>query len=183
MLPNNENESKFLQIYFMGNEETEINQRCKIINGMNREIISNLQRFLHKNNAMVSSFKYALEHMPSHECKIIIKADPNITKAHKKRLNAPSTNEIAVLMVHDEINNRDIVIQKRDNTLQRVNETHRKYDALQYPLLFWRGEDGYHFEYKLFDRKTKSDMKKKVIILFCDLNERSFDTFMNFRYQ
>ncbi|GFW01795.1 OTU domain-containing protein [Trichonephila clavipes] len=25
----------------------------------------------------------------------------------------------------------------------RINETHRAYDALQYPLMFFRGEDGY----------------------------------------
>lgn len=43
-MPCNENESKFLQISFMGNDETEVNQRCKIIYGMNHEIVSNLQR-------------------------------------------------------------------------------------------------------------------------------------------
>lgn len=26
-----------------------------------------------------------------------------------------------------------------------MSETHRSYDALQYPIFFWQGEDGYHF--------------------------------------
>ena len=39
---------------------------------------------------------------------------------------------------------RDIVIKKHDNVLQRIKELHPGYDALQYPLLFPAGEDGYH---------------------------------------
>ena len=31
------------------------------------------------------------------------------------------------------------------NQLQRISETHRSYDALQYPLLFCQGQDGYNF--------------------------------------
>jgi hypothetical protein len=40
---------------------------------------------------------------------------------------------------------RDIVIEKNRNQLQRVAETHRNYDSLQYPLKFWAGEYGYYF--------------------------------------
>ena len=38
---------------------------------------------------------------------------------------------------------RDIVLKTKDNELHSVNQTHRSYDSLQYPLLFPRGEDGY----------------------------------------
>ena len=41
-------------------------------------------------------------------------------------------------------------------------ETHRSYDALQYPLIFWDGEDGYHFEIKQADPSTKTPTTKKV---------------------
>ncbi|UYV71164.1 hypothetical protein LAZ67_8001969 [Cordylochernes scorpioides] len=40
---------------------------------------------------------------------------------------------------------RDIVLYKRGSGVQRINEFHRSYDALQYPLVFWNGQDGYHF--------------------------------------
>ncbi|KAF7826342.1 hypothetical protein G2W53_017506 [Senna tora] len=36
---------------------------------------------------------------------------------------------------------RDIVVEKRSSTLQRINELHPLYLLLQYPLLFPRGED------------------------------------------
>lgn len=42
----------------------------------------------------------------------------------------------------------------RDSRLKRVSETHRTYDALQYPLIFWQGEDGYHFNIKMVNQET-----------------------------
>lgn len=147
----------------MGDENDEIDQRLKITNGMQRDIIRKLQTFLHQHNQLVSLFKYAIERMPSNEYKIVIKADKLPCDVHKKRLNTPSVNEIAIIMVNDEKNSRDIVIQKKNDTLQRVNETHRSYDAMQYPLLFWQGEDGYHFNLKQYDRKKDIEMSKKVM--------------------
>ena len=35
-----------------------------------------------------------------------------------------------------------------------MSETHRSYDALQYPLIFWKGEDGYHFLIEQIDPTT-----------------------------
>lgn len=33
---------------------------------------------------------------------------------------------------------------------KRILEIPRSYDALlQYPIIFWQGEDGYHFEIKM----------------------------------
>ena len=40
---------------------------------------------------------------------------------------------------------RDVVLKCRNESIKRISETHRSYDALQYPLLFPNGEDGYHF--------------------------------------
>ncbi|CAE1151043.1 unnamed protein product [Acanthosepion pharaonis] len=51
--------------------------------------------------------------------------------------NAPSFS------IQDRI--RDIVLKSRGGALRRISETHRSYDALQCPLLFTYGDDGYHF--------------------------------------
>ena len=64
---------------------------------------------------------------------------------HAGRFNEPVTNEVAVVIVGNELDRQDIVLEKRNNQLQRISETHRSYDALQYPLLFPEGEDSYHF--------------------------------------
>jgi helitron helicase-like protein len=60
--------------------------------------------------------------------------------------NLPTSNEVAALIVGDIGNcteDRDIVIEKQNGQLQRINELHPSYLALQYPFLFPYGEDGY----------------------------------------
>ena len=46
--------------------------------------------------------------------------------------------------------------------MHRVAETHRSYDALQYPALFPRGEDGYNFEFFQTNPTTGASTTKKV---------------------
>ncbi|KAJ4782188.1 hypothetical protein LUZ62_066445 [Rhynchospora pubera] len=60
--------------------------------------------------------------------------------------SAPAADEVVGLVVGDFDENhsrRDIVIQSRGGHLERVNPLHRKYFALQYPLIHTRGEDSY----------------------------------------
>ncbi|GBM43757.1 hypothetical protein AVEN_153396-1 [Araneus ventricosus] len=47
-LPNEE--AKFLQKYFLGNEEAEAKRRCKLIPGTTKSLIESLQKMLHENN-------------------------------------------------------------------------------------------------------------------------------------
>lgn len=92
-----------------------------------------------------------------------MKADKEPKGVHKKRLRTPTTNEIAIVMVNEENSSRHIIIQKRNNSLLRVNETHRSYDALQYPLLFWQGANGSHFKIMQIGPKKDAVINKKVI--------------------
>lgn len=57
-------------------------------------------------------------------------------------------------MVGTEFERRDIIIHRRNANIQRVAETHRFYDALQYPVLFPRSEDVYHFNVMQTKRNT-----------------------------
>lgn len=100
--------------------------------------------------------------MPSDSYKIIIKADKTPTGEHERRYNAPTINEVAIVMVGQEFERRDIIIQRRNESLQRISETHRSYDALQYPIIFWQGQDGYHFTIKQINPRTGENTNKKV---------------------
>lgn len=51
--------------------------------------------------------------------------------------------------------------------LQRISETHRSYDALQYPLLFWEGEDGYNVNVYQIDSETHATTNKKDPAMDC----------------
>lgn len=53
-------------------------------------------------------------------------------------------------------------MRARDNTLKRVSEIHRSYDALQYPLIFSHGEDGYSINVPQVHPVTRVPQKKTV---------------------
>ncbi|GFY79340.1 ATP-dependent DNA helicase [Trichonephila inaurata madagascariensis] len=82
----------------------------------------------------------------SDDLKVIIRVDKIPSNEHERRFNAPMATEVAAIIVRTEIIQRDIVISKRDQTKQRVAETDRSYDALQYPILY--REDGYRIKFQ-----------------------------------
>lgn len=92
-----------------------------------------------------------MEQMPTDDHKIIIRADKTPVGQHSRRFNAPTIDEVAIVIAGEEFQSRDIILHHRNERLQRVAETHRSYDALQYPIMFWQGEDGYHFNIKLIN--------------------------------
>lgn len=61
---------------------------------------------------------------------------------------------MAIVIVGEQHLPRDIVLHRRNQQLQRVSELHRSYDALQYPLLYWNGDDGYHINIPMIDPRT-----------------------------
>lgn len=91
--------------------------------------------------------------MPTDDHKIIIKADNN------GRYSAPTVGEVAIVVAGDNREPRDIIIHRRNNELTCISETHRSYDALQYPIIFWQGENGYHFNIKLIDPETSKQIR------------------------
>lgn len=162
LLPMSDEPPKFLQVYFIGNDELETNQRCSHFQGLQRDIIQKLQCLLHNHNQLIKVFKTSLDQMAADNYKIVIRADKTPAGQHERRFNAPQTNEVAVVVVDNELGRRDIIIQRRSNKLQRIAETHRSYDALQYPLIFWQGQDGYHFNIQQIDPATGVETNKKV---------------------
>ena len=79
----------------------------------------------------------------SRDFKIVVSEEKRPLGEHERRYNAPVVNEVAALLVNEQHGKRDIVLKLRDERLTRISETHRSYDALQYPLMLWKGQDGY----------------------------------------
>ncbi|XP_040210356.1 uncharacterized protein LOC120941146 [Rana temporaria] len=146
----------------MGDEQLEADQRCDYILGTRRQIVLNLQRMFHEHNCLIKTFKTALERMPTDEYKVVIRADRIPAGEHERRFNAPQVDEVAVVISGNKFDKRDIIIQRRGESLQRISETHRSYDALQYPVIFPRGEDGYHFNIRQVNPATGETTRKKV---------------------
>ncbi|XP_045536286.1 uncharacterized protein LOC106720810 [Papilio machaon] len=145
LLPTDD-QPKFLQIYFMGDENSEVDRRCQNIQGVERDIVLKIQRMLHDHNILINTFKTALERMPEEEYKLVIHPDRKPSGEHERRYNAPLINEVAAVVSGEQFASRDIVLHTHNDTLIRVPDTHRFYDALQYPLIFSKGQEGYYFQ-------------------------------------
>lgn len=159
---------KFLQIYFVADYLEQANIRGQHIPNLNPQIITGLQNMLHNVNCYVNSFKAALESVRDDDrenYKFVISADRRPASGHAGRYNAPATDEVAVVLVDQECDRRDT----RDDRLQRISETHRAYDSLQYPLMFCRGEDGYNFAIPHVDPQTGAPNYSKKNISFAVL--------------
>lgn len=154
LLPYPDADHQFLQIYFIGDANRELDRRCTIAARTRRQIVSELQTFLHQYNELIRLFKTALDRMPSDDHRIVIRADKTPFGEHERRFNAPTIDEVAIVIVGDQFQSRDIVLHRRNEELRRVSELHRSYDALQYPLLHWKGDDGYHINIRMIDPRT-----------------------------
>ncbi|CAH1413176.1 unnamed protein product [Lactuca virosa] len=84
--------------------------------------------------------------------------------------NLPTASEVVALIVGDigdAIDNRDIIVKTKSGILQRINELHPSYLALQYPLLFPYGDDGYRFDIPHTDVDHSTNTKRR----YCTMRE------------
>lgn len=158
LLPLPDADPKFLQIYFMGEagDNDQMQQRRQHNPRTKQHIVANLQVMLHDNNQLINTFKLAKDdpRLSSDDHFIAIHADKIPAGQHRGRFNAPTIDDVAILMVGDPVAPRDIIIRRCDDQINRISETHRSYDALQYPILFPYGEDGYHLQLRQTNPRT-----------------------------
>ena len=159
---------KFLHIYFIDDPEIQAATRCNIksINtraSLDSFIVRSLQDLLHLRNRYVQYFKTAMETAPPDvpDCNVEIHANKIVTGEHRGRYNAPSTSEVAVVIARHQFDKRDRVLRSRDENLQKILELYRSYDSLQYPLMIFRGEDGYSIDIPQVNTVTREPVQNK----------------------
>ena len=109
-MPPSDADYKFLQIYFMGNSPQEVDKRSAHNSSVKRPIVEQQQIFFHQYNELVALFKTALDRMPSDNHKIVIGAVKTPAGEHAKRFNAPTIDEVAIVVVGENVKSRDIVL-------------------------------------------------------------------------
>ena len=88
------------------------------------------------------------------DVKIVIRTE-RVPGQHKGTVNAPSANEVAVLLTDADAGKRDIVLQRRSsnpNDLTIIDSLNAKYDTLQYPIIKMD---------IMLTRKSKPKLRKK----------------------
>ncbi|XP_021771182.1 uncharacterized protein LOC110735317 [Chenopodium quinoa] len=149
LLPEPGTGPKFAQLYIY-DTENETSNRLRYMGGAEASslyptILQGLQTMLDDINPYVAVFRNArsmLRDQGEHQ-DLRIKL---ICAREGRQYIQPTASEVAALMVGDgtnDIGNRDIILQKVDGGLKRIDETHPSYMPFQYPLLFPYGTDGW----------------------------------------
>ncbi|XVF50502.1 hypothetical protein PTKIN_Ptkin04bG0106100 [Pterospermum kingtungense] len=76
------------------------------------------------------------------------------------------SDEVAGLIVGDVdnlINNRDIIVDHKSLGLQRISDLHPAFMAMQYPILFPYGEDGFHLDIKYQSTTRRRQTKRGCV--------------------
>ncbi|XP_060858512.1 uncharacterized protein LOC132935889 [Metopolophium dirhodum] len=164
LIPNTQENPQFLQIYFVGEDEKEVQLRCSLYPEVKQALVKQLQNMLHTENKYIRELKTTIDNASQNNTnfQVVIHADRKSANGHKGCYNAATCNEVALVIVGQQFEKRDIIIQSHDNRLQRISELHRSYDALQYPLMFCYGEDGYSIDISQKDATTKLITDKTV---------------------
>ncbi|TXG53486.1 hypothetical protein EZV62_022655 [Acer yangbiense] len=81
--------------------------------------------------------------------------------------NLPTRSEVVALIVEDLDDNvmRDIIVEHKSDGLQRISELHPSFMAMQYPLLFPYGEDGFQLGIKYITNDGKRKTKRKCVTM------------------
>jgi hypothetical protein len=141
----------YAQLYFYDVDDA-LRYRKRRNPNLRRQLLSVVQECLCQFNPFSKVFLHArevLRHIHLGNLVIHIIADPE--KDHR-RYNAPTVDEIAVLIVGNEQDvgdGRDIILWPRDGGLQRISDLHSAYAPLHYILLFPLGTAGWNPNLKL----------------------------------
>ncbi|KAL8102297.1 hypothetical protein AgCh_026978 [Apium graveolens] len=170
LIPPDGEDPKFCQLYIY-DTENEISNRLRWVNvdggdPVDVEIIEGLSAMLDETNELVKEFRTARDHFESdgvQDLEIRLK----VCRAENGRENhvGPS-DEVAGIMVgdiDDTDGSRDIIIHSHIKGLERISDIHPKLMALQYPLLFPHGGDGFHKKIP-FGKVDKKSLKKREMI-------------------
>ncbi|GKC56904.1 DNA helicase [Tanacetum coccineum] len=144
---------RFLQLYIY-DTKNEVDNRMSHFGGDNselrRDIVEGLIELLDNHNALVQLFRTAREKLLDSEVPPFKVKLFSVVGAHEYEL--PTGDMLGAIVYEpgpDTDMDFDIVIEQRIGQPQRVSKLHPSYMALQFPLLFVYGEDGYSKDMKM----------------------------------
>ena len=85
----------------------------------------------------MNQFKNQLANMNAPNQRLRTLADKTPVNEHPGRFNARTVSEIAVFISGDNVDKRDVIIEKNSGQLQKISELNPTYDSIQYPLIFF----------------------------------------------
>lgn len=116
------------------------------VEAVDANTVARLIKMFDQSNSITKAFQMARDWCDSHnsanfELRLLS------GRSASRQYNALTVPEITALITNefgDGIPTRDIVVSNKDEGLKHISELHSEYMALQYPLLFPYGEEGFH---------------------------------------
>ncbi|CAN6853376.1 unnamed protein product [Brassica oleracea] len=177
LTPPDGSEPKFGQLYIV-DTENEVENRAKCLSSgkhalsvkkkdhLRKDIIDCLMKMLNEVNPYVKKFRSARDRFNTNPENSFHMRIVSERLKDGRTYNTPTVSEVAALIPGDfslDMDKRDIVLQQKSGKLLRINEIHASYLALQYPLLFTYGEDGFRLGIKKgATEKTKKQKKPNI---------------------
>ncbi|XP_074351613.1 uncharacterized protein LOC141690737 [Apium graveolens] len=152
--------AKFCQLY-MYDTENEIENRMNAVPGsevLDPDIVEGLLKMLDENNQLAEGFCYARDRINLGEIDDFSLLLVSSKSASGRKNQVGPSNEVAALVVGDSDDTcpfRDIVVQTKQMYLKRIYETYKYFMQVQNPLLFPYGDDGFHLDIPLHNKKPK----------------------------
>ncbi|OMP10878.1 hypothetical protein COLO4_04200 [Corchorus olitorius] len=119
-------------------------------------------------NELVRSFRYARDMIQQHPQRQFRLKLIAARESDSQMYNPPTTMEIAALIPDDigqSTDGRDVIIQHRGQSFQRINDLHPLYIAMQYPLLFPYGQDTFHSDIPFVRSAIRQPISRKCLTM------------------
>ncbi|GJY99326.1 ATP-dependent DNA helicase PIF1-like protein [Tanacetum coccineum] len=151
LLPEEGTQPRYAQLWFF-DMETEVSNRMRAFidkdnrDGVDAATVHTLTQMLDQYSSVAKAFRMARNWCHSH-ASVNVELRLLSERTNARQYNKPTVAEVAALITNDFGNgilSRDIIVNKLHYGPKRISELHPAYMALQYPLLFPYGEDGFH---------------------------------------
>ncbi|CAN1799654.1 ATP-dependent DNA helicase PIF1 [Linum perenne] len=152
LIPSEGNSPQFAQLY-VHDTNNEIEHRMTsstdgvYTKSLSHHIVRALRDMFDENNVLVKVFRYARDRLNANDLynvkiKLLAKRISD-----GREYDLPAVDELAILVVDETggvTHQPDVMVQHLSNEMERVSFYHPSLMALQYPILFPYGEDGWH---------------------------------------
>ena len=154
---------RYAQLYVYDSQAA-LDSRMDQNEGLDKGTMGLLQQMLLDHHQYVPLYKQAFEILreydPSNDVDVRLRLTPALDR---RRYNLPTSDEVAVILPGTAATQpRDIVLRCRDGPLHRISDLHPGYSPLQYPLLFPRGEHGWHPGMVLQETETQYNTRTQA---------------------
>ncbi|XP_038720029.1 uncharacterized protein LOC120012664 [Tripterygium wilfordii] len=173
LLPEPGRRPSFAQLYVF-DTDNEIDNRVSLFGSstdarhIDKFIVSELVKFFDEYNEIAKAFRMIRDRFSADD---VIPLRLRLLESRVRdgiQYNLPSSSELAALILGDfgqHSCGRDIIVEHRVSGLQRVSELHPSFMAMQYPILFPFGEDGYRIDLKRNIARCHLDSKRERITM------------------